>query len=52
MGRKLLFLATSLFLVVVFARETPFFSDEPLSRRRFCAGNSFFWRRDLFSSSF
>ncbi|KIO67151.1 hypothetical protein B4064_1086 [Caldibacillus thermoamylovorans] len=49
---KLLFLATRPFLVVVFARETPFFGDETLSRRRFCAGNSFFWRRDPFSSSF
>ncbi|WP_346200627.1 hypothetical protein NSQ96_04450 [Caldifermentibacillus hisashii] len=52
MGRKLLFLARRLFLVVVFARETPFFSDETLSRRRFWAGNSFFWRRDSFSSPF
>ncbi|MCB7071770.1 hypothetical protein LIZ76_17890, partial [Caldibacillus sp. 210928-DFI.2.22] len=42
LGRKLLFLATRLFLVVVFGQETPFFSDETLSRRRFCAGNSFF----------
>ncbi|WP_227140447.1 hypothetical protein [Caldibacillus sp. 210928-DFI.2.22] len=52
MGRKLLFLATRLFLVVVFARETPFFSDETLSRRHFEPRNSFFWRRDHFSSSF
>jgi len=49
---KLPFLATRLFLVVVLRRETPFFGDETLSRRRFEAGNSFFWRRDPFSSSF
>ncbi|MEC5273449.1 hypothetical protein, partial [Caldifermentibacillus hisashii] len=42
---KLLFLATRPFLVVVFARETPFFGDETLSRRRFWAGNFIFWRR-------
>ncbi|WP_368997260.1 hypothetical protein [Caldifermentibacillus hisashii] len=47
-----LFLATRPFLVVVFARETPFFGDETISRRRFWAGNSLFWRRDSFSSSF
>ncbi|WP_161792920.1 hypothetical protein [Caldibacillus thermoamylovorans] len=45
-------MATRPFLVVVFGRETPFFGDETLSRRRFEARNSFFWRRDLFSSSF
>ncbi|MED3644508.1 hypothetical protein P5F75_14130 [Caldifermentibacillus hisashii] len=39
-------------LVVVFAPKTPFFGDETLSRRRFCAENSLFWRRDSFSSSF
>ncbi len=52
LGRKLLFLATRPFLVVVFARETPFFGNETCSRRHFWAGNSLFWRRDLFSSSF
>ncbi|MEL3956191.1 hypothetical protein NST17_03045 [Caldifermentibacillus hisashii] len=46
------FLATRPFLVITFARETPFFGDETLSRRLFCTGNSLFWRRDLFSSSF
>ncbi|MCB5936160.1 hypothetical protein LJB62_14765, partial [Bacillus sp. DFI.2.34] len=45
---KLLFLATRPFLVVILSRETPFFGDEAISRRRFCAGNSFFWRRDHF----
>ncbi|MCB5936949.1 hypothetical protein LJB62_19185, partial [Bacillus sp. DFI.2.34] len=39
---KLLFLATRPFLVVILSRETPFFSDETISRRRFWAGNSFF----------
>ncbi|MCM3800029.1 hypothetical protein M4A92_15650 [Caldibacillus thermoamylovorans] len=50
LGRKLPFLATKPFLVVVFGPETSFFGDETLSRRRFEAGNSFFWRRDSFSS--
>ncbi|WP_152032382.1 hypothetical protein [Caldibacillus thermoamylovorans] len=45
-------MATRPFLVVTFARETLFFGDETLSRRHFCAGNSIFWRRDHFSSSF
>ncbi|WP_156103172.1 hypothetical protein [Caldibacillus thermoamylovorans] len=35
-------MATRLFLVVVLRRETPFFGDETLSRRRFEARNSFF----------
>ncbi|MCB7076650.1 hypothetical protein LI012_07380 [Caldibacillus thermoamylovorans] len=39
-------------LVVIFMRESPFFGDETTSRRHFCAGNSIFWRRDPFSSSF
>ncbi|WP_152032337.1 hypothetical protein [Caldibacillus thermoamylovorans] len=52
LGRKLLFLATRLFLVVVFARETPFFGDEPESRHHFKPKNTLFWRRDHFSSSF
>ncbi|KIO63987.1 hypothetical protein B4064_2918 [Caldibacillus thermoamylovorans] len=42
MGRKLLFLATSLNLVIIFDRKTPFFGDETISRRRFWAGNSYF----------
>ncbi|WP_363551238.1 hypothetical protein [Caldifermentibacillus hisashii] len=49
---KLHFLATKPFLVVIFVRETPFFGDETISRRHFCTGNSIFWRRDHFSSSF
>ncbi|MCM3799851.1 hypothetical protein M4A92_14715 [Caldibacillus thermoamylovorans] len=39
-------------LVVFFWLETHFFGDETLSRRLFEPGNSFFWRRDPFSSSF
>ncbi|WP_346206956.1 hypothetical protein NSS89_03665 [Caldifermentibacillus hisashii] len=46
------FLATRPFLVVTFARETPFFGDETFSRRHFCTGNPIFWRRDPLSSSF
>ncbi|WP_152032325.1 hypothetical protein [Caldibacillus thermoamylovorans] len=46
------FLATRPFLVITFARETPFFGDETFSRRHFCTGNPLFWRRDPFSSSF
>ncbi|MEN0650741.1 hypothetical protein NSQ82_17320 [Caldifermentibacillus hisashii] len=46
------FLATKPFLVVIFMRETPFFGDETTSRRHFCTGNSIFWRREHFSSSF
>ncbi|MEL3958773.1 hypothetical protein NST17_16560 [Caldifermentibacillus hisashii] len=49
---KLHFLATRSLLVVIFVRETPFFGDETLSRRHFCTGNSTFWRREHFSSSF
>ncbi|WP_346200493.1 hypothetical protein NSQ96_02730 [Caldifermentibacillus hisashii] len=45
------FLATRPLLVITFARETPFFGDETLSRRLFEAENSLFWRRDPFSSS-
>ncbi|WP_368997258.1 hypothetical protein [Caldifermentibacillus hisashii] len=51
LGRKLHFLATRPFLVVTFGQETPFFGDETCSRRHFWAGNSFFWRRNPFSSS-
>ncbi|WP_368975636.1 hypothetical protein NST61_03490 [Caldifermentibacillus hisashii] len=40
------------FLVVTFARETPFFGDEIPSRRLFEPRNPTFWRRDSFSSSF
>ncbi|MCB5935220.1 hypothetical protein LI012_12425 [Caldibacillus thermoamylovorans] len=45
-------MATKPFLVVVLRCETPFFGDETLSRRRFWAGYSLFWRRNHFSSSF
>ncbi|MCB5934566.1 hypothetical protein LJB62_06410 [Bacillus sp. DFI.2.34] len=41
---KLHFLATKPFLVVIFARKTPLFGDETLSRRHFCTKNSTFWR--------
>ncbi|WP_152032323.1 hypothetical protein [Caldibacillus thermoamylovorans] len=44
-------MATRPFLVVFFARETPFFGDETPSRRLFELRNPSFWRRDLFSSS-
>ncbi|MEK0291942.1 hypothetical protein P5F77_15890 [Caldifermentibacillus hisashii] len=44
-------MTTRLFLVVTFARETPFFGDETLSRHHFGVKNSLFWRRDSFSSS-
>ncbi|WP_368975630.1 hypothetical protein NST61_03475 [Caldifermentibacillus hisashii] len=44
------FLATRPFLVVIFARETPFFGDETPSRRLFEPENATFWRRDPFSS--
>ncbi|MCM3055793.1 hypothetical protein [Caldibacillus thermoamylovorans] len=45
-------MATSPVLVVILSRETPFFGDETLSRRHFEPGNSLFWRRSTFSSSF
>ncbi|WP_346206888.1 hypothetical protein NSS89_02225 [Caldifermentibacillus hisashii] len=51
-GRKLIFLATKPVLVVFLSRETLIFGDETRSRRLFLAGNSLFWRRDPFSSSF
>ncbi|MEG6532266.1 hypothetical protein V6C20_01550 [Caldibacillus thermoamylovorans] len=37
------FLATRLFLVVVFAPETSFFGDDTPYRRHFCAEISTFW---------
>ncbi|WP_368985758.1 hypothetical protein NST54_16795 [Caldifermentibacillus hisashii] len=52
LGGKVYFLATRSLLVVVFGRKTPLFGDETLSRRRFCAEISTFWRRHPFSSSF
>ncbi|WP_363550968.1 hypothetical protein [Caldifermentibacillus hisashii] len=51
-GWKLIFLATKPVLVVFFWLETHFFGDETRSRRLFEPGNSFFWRRNPFSSSF
>ncbi|MEC5273541.1 hypothetical protein [Caldifermentibacillus hisashii] len=51
-GRKLIFLATRSSLVGIFWLETHFFGDETRSRRLFLAGNSLFWRRNPFSSSF
>ncbi|WP_235372115.1 hypothetical protein [Caldibacillus thermoamylovorans] len=45
-------MATRPFLVVIFARKTPLFGDEAISRRHFLAGNSIFWRRDSISSPF
>jgi len=51
-GEKLDFLATRTFLVTILSRETPFFGDEPRSRRHFEPRNPIFWRRNPFSSSF
>ncbi|MCM3798385.1 hypothetical protein M4A92_06900 [Caldibacillus thermoamylovorans] len=45
-------MATRPVLVVVLRREMLNFGDELCSRRRFEAGNSIFWRRAPFSSSF
>ncbi|CEE02843.1 hypothetical protein BT1A1_3056 [Caldibacillus thermoamylovorans] len=52
LGGKLHFLATILVLVVIFRLEMLFFGDEITSRRHFWPGNSIFWRRNPFSSSF
>ncbi|MCM3798130.1 hypothetical protein M4A92_05575 [Caldibacillus thermoamylovorans] len=41
-GKKLTFLATRLFLVVTFGRETPLFGDETSSRHPFWAKIWFF----------
>ncbi|MCB7076229.1 hypothetical protein LI012_05235 [Caldibacillus thermoamylovorans] len=45
-------MATRPVLVVFLRRKTPLFGDETPFRRHFGAGNSTFWRRDPFSSSF
>ncbi|WP_363551232.1 hypothetical protein [Caldifermentibacillus hisashii] len=45
-------MATRSLLVVILSREMPLFGDEITSRRHFWTGNSIFWRRDHFSSSF
>ncbi|WP_161522474.1 hypothetical protein [Caldibacillus thermoamylovorans] len=45
-------MATRPLLVTTLSREMPFFGDETHSRHHFCTGNSTFWRRHPFSSSF
>ncbi|WP_363551284.1 hypothetical protein [Caldifermentibacillus hisashii] len=45
-------MATRPFLVTILSRKTLFFGDEAHSRRHFWVRNSFFGRRDLFSSPF
>ncbi|WP_269919449.1 hypothetical protein [Caldifermentibacillus hisashii] len=45
-------MATKPILVVILSRKTLFFGDEAHSRRHFWVRNSFFGRRDLFSSPF
>ncbi|WP_368986491.1 hypothetical protein NST54_03425 [Caldifermentibacillus hisashii] len=51
-GEKVMFLATSPVLVVVFRSESHVFGDETLSRHHFELGNPIFWRRDLITSLF
>ncbi|MCM3056492.1 hypothetical protein [Caldibacillus thermoamylovorans] len=48
LGEKLHFLATKLFLVVTFGRETPLFGDETTSRQLFWAKNTIFWAKIWF----
>ncbi|MCB7068942.1 hypothetical protein LIZ76_03035 [Caldibacillus sp. 210928-DFI.2.22] len=45
-------MTTRLILVTFLRRKTPYFDDETRSRHHFKPKNSFFWRRDLFSSPF
>ncbi|MED4852890.1 hypothetical protein P9386_13805, partial [Caldifermentibacillus hisashii] len=45
-------LATRLVLVTVFGRKPHIFGDEACSRHRFWSKISYFWRRNLISSSF
>ncbi|WP_346199952.1 hypothetical protein NSQ96_13520 [Caldifermentibacillus hisashii] len=45
-------MATSLNLVATLRRKMLIFDDEPESRRCFEVKKSYFWRRDLFSSSY
>ncbi|WP_346206572.1 hypothetical protein NSS89_16050 [Caldifermentibacillus hisashii] len=45
-------MVTRLFLVTILSRKTSLFGDETFSRRHFEPENSFFWRRDSFSSAF
>ncbi|WP_346207028.1 hypothetical protein NSS89_04485 [Caldifermentibacillus hisashii] len=49
---NLIFLATKPNLVVIFGRKPLIFDDEPHSRHRFWSKTSYFWRRNLISSSF
>ncbi|MEC5273040.1 hypothetical protein [Caldifermentibacillus hisashii] len=45
-------MTTSPVLVTILGRETPFFGDEPESRRRYEVEKAHIWRRDPFSSPF
>ncbi|WP_160289672.1 hypothetical protein [Caldibacillus thermoamylovorans] len=45
-------MTTRPFLVAILSRKTSFLGDEAHSRRHFWVRNSFFGRRDLFSSPF
>ncbi|MCB5934655.1 hypothetical protein LJB62_06855 [Bacillus sp. DFI.2.34] len=45
-------MTTSLVLVTILRRKTPFFGDETKSRRHFEVENTIFWRRASISSSF
>ncbi|MEC5273346.1 hypothetical protein, partial [Caldifermentibacillus hisashii] len=49
---NLIFLATKPNLVVIFGRKPLNFGDEACSRHRFWSKISYFWRRNLISSSF
>ncbi|WP_368996451.1 hypothetical protein [Caldifermentibacillus hisashii] len=52
LSRKRSFLTTRLVLVTILSRKTSYFGDETYSRHHFKLKNTFFWRRDLFSSPF
>ncbi|WP_161522453.1 hypothetical protein [Caldibacillus thermoamylovorans] len=45
-------MTTRFILVAIFSRKTLFFGDEAYSRRHFWVRNSFFGRREPFSSPF
>ncbi|MEC5270692.1 hypothetical protein [Caldifermentibacillus hisashii] len=45
-------MTTRPFLVTILSRKTSYFGDETYSRHHFKLKNTFFWRRDLFSSPF
>ncbi|MCB7071337.1 hypothetical protein LIZ76_15505 [Caldibacillus sp. 210928-DFI.2.22] len=51
-GEKLHILTTRLVLVTILSRKTSYFGDETYSRHHFKLKNTFFWRRDPFSSPF